>query len=121
MSVSLGPDSLDGIRRSLGQTKDLAHGPGRPDLRERAVELHGGGLSVAAIARETGLSERQVRRLLDREAAREPRRPARTKLAEILRLRRQGRSLTEIGRLVGYSRQAVRGAIEASARARPAG
>jgi DNA-binding NarL/FixJ family response regulator len=74
--------------------------------------LHGQGHGPCRIARETGLSRKQVARLLESEGiTREPSRPASARLPEILELCRQGCGFATIGRRLGFSRNAVRRAF----------
>jgi DNA-binding NarL/FixJ family response regulator len=105
---------IDDIKRLFGQVKDLAHGPQDPEVRACVMVLHGQGHGPCHIARETGLSRKQVARLLKSEGfTREPCRPASARLPEILELRRQGYGFAAIGRRLGYSRNAVRRAVRA--------
>ena len=77
--------------------------------------LHGQGHGPCRIARATGISRKQVARLLESEGiTREPSRPASSRLPEILKLRRQGHGFATIGRRLGFSRNAVRRAVRAS-------
>ena len=64
--------------------------------------LHGQGHGPCRIARATGISRKQVARLLESEGtAREPSRPASARLPEILELRRQGYGFAAVGRRLG--------------------
>jgi hypothetical protein len=93
-------------------TKDLAHGPQDPELRARVLALHGQGHGPCRIAREAGISRKQVTRLLESEGiTREPSRPASARPPEILEQRRQGYGFATIGRRLGYNRNAVQRAF----------
>ena len=81
-------------------------------MRARVLALHGQGYGPCRIARATGISRKQVARLLESEGiVREPSRPASARLPEILELRRQGCGFATIGRRLGFSRNAVRRAF----------
>src|SRR5262249_25592332 len=70
---TFGADEIDAAKRQFGQTKDLAHGPQDPELRARVLALHGQGDGPCRIARATGISRKQVARLLESEGiTREP-------------------------------------------------
>src|SRR5262245_56216305 len=72
------------------------------------LTLHGQGHGLCRIARATGISRKQVARLLESEGiTREPSRPASARLPEVLELRRQGYGFAAIGRQLGCSRNAV--------------
>jgi DNA-binding NarL/FixJ family response regulator len=76
------------------------------------LRLHGAGSSVCQIAAETTLDRKQVTRILAHEGIRNPpSTPATSKLPEILELRSKGVNITEIGRRLGFSRNAVRKAL----------
>ena len=107
-------EEIDEVKRGFGQTKDLAHSPQDPELRAQVLALHGQGYGPCRIARATGISRKQVARLLDREGIiREPSPPASARLPAILELRRQGHGFADIGRRLGFSRNAVRRAFRA--------
>lgn len=81
-------------------------------MRARVIALHHKGLGPCRIAREAGVSRKQVARLLaDEGLTHEPQRSARTMLTEILELRRQGLGFGVIGQRLGLSRNAVRRAF----------
>ena len=61
------PAGIDAAKQRLGQTKDLAHGPQDPELRARVLALHSQGHGPCRIARATGISRKQVARLLESE------------------------------------------------------
>jgi hypothetical protein len=74
--------------------------------------LHGQRHGPCCIARATGISGKQVAQLLESECiTRKPSRPASARLPEILDLRRQGYGFATIGRRLGFSRNAIRGAF----------
>jgi hypothetical protein len=76
--------------------------------------LHSQGHDPCCIARTTGISRKQVARLLESEGiVSEPSRPASSRLPEILELRRQGYGFATIGRQLGFNRNAVRRAFRA--------
>jgi hypothetical protein len=105
-------EEIDEVKRSFGQTKDLAHSPQDPELRARVLALHGQGYGPCRIARATGIGRKQVARLLESEGIkREPSRPASAWLPAILELRRQGHGFAAIGLRLGFSRNAVRRAF----------
>jgi DNA invertase Pin-like site-specific DNA recombinase len=107
-----GPDEIDAAKQQLGQTKDLAHGPQDPEVRAQVLALHGQGHGPCCIARATGISRKQVARVLASEGiTREPSQPASARLPEILKLRRQGYGFATIGRRLGFTRNAVRRAF----------
>jgi hypothetical protein len=77
------------------------------------LALHGQGHGPCRIARATGISRKQVARLLESEGITgEPSQPASARLPEILELRRQGHGFTTIGRRLGFSRNEVRQAMQ---------
>ena len=79
-----------------------------------ALGPHCQGHCPCRIARMTGISRKQVARLLESEGiTREPSRPASARLPEILELCRQGHGFATIGRRLGFSRNAVRRAVRA--------
>lgn len=81
-------------------------------MRARVIALHHKGLGPCRIAREAGVSRKQVARLLAGEGlASESRLSARSMLPEILELRRQGLGFGAIGQRLGLSRNAARRAI----------
>ena len=85
------------------------------------LALHGEGHGRCRIARATGISRKQVARLLERESiTRQPSVPATTVLPQISELRRQGKSKAEIGQVLGYSRQAICRALKRAAGPKPA-
>jgi hypothetical protein len=57
-------DELDDVRTGLGQVRDLAHNGHLPAVRERILALRDHGHGPSRIARQTGLSRRQVARVL---------------------------------------------------------
>lgn len=76
------------------------------------IALFHKGYGPCRIAREAGVSRKQVARLLARERlTRDPRRSAGTMVTEILELRRQGLGFGAIGQRLGLSRNAVRRAF----------
>jgi hypothetical protein len=71
--------------------------------------LHCQGHGPCRSARATGISRKQVARLLESEGiTRQPSRPASTRLPEILDLRRQSYGFAAIGQRLGFSRNATR-------------
>jgi len=78
------------------------------ELRATVLRLHEEGRKIAEIARETRLDRKQVSRILAHEGIKNPpSTPAINKLPEILELRSQGVTTTEIGRRLGFSRKAI--------------
>lgn len=76
--------------------------------------LHGQGHGPCRIARATGISRKQVARLLESEGiTREPSRPASARPREIPELRRQGYCFAAIGLRRGFNRNAVWRAVPA--------
>lgn len=72
------------------------------------LDLHAQGQKPAQIGRATGLNRKQVARVLAAEGiARERFVSASTILPQIVELRKQGLTLEEIGRQVGYTRNAI--------------
>jgi DNA-binding CsgD family transcriptional regulator len=102
-------------RRQFGQTKDLKCGHECTSTAK--------GYGPCRIARATGISRKQVARLLESEGiTRAPPRPASFLLPEILELRGKGYGFAAIGRQLGFSRNAVRlRCREAADRADPDG
>jgi DNA-binding NarL/FixJ family response regulator len=81
-------------------------------VRAQVLLLHSEGKGVCEIAREVGIDRKQVARLLAHEGVTNPpSTPATSRLTEILELRKQGVSITEIGRRLGFSRNAIRKAL----------
>jgi hypothetical protein len=114
-------DEIDAVKRKLGQVKDLAYTGQAPTVREQIFEMHRLGFGPCHIARETRLSRKQVARVLASEGiTRQPSVPASSFLPQIFELRRQGKSNAEIGRLLGYSRQAICRALKRAAGPKPA-
>jgi hypothetical protein len=103
---------IDAAKQRLGQVKDLVHGSQNLEVRARVLALHGQGHSPCGIARTTGISRKQVARLLEAEGiTREASQPASARLPEILELRRQGCGFAVIGRRLKFSRNAMRRAF----------
>jgi DNA invertase Pin-like site-specific DNA recombinase len=59
--------AIDATKRSLGQNQCLVHNGQNPAIREQILALSEQGSGPSHIARETGLSRHQVRRVLDSE------------------------------------------------------
>jgi len=79
-----------------------------PEVRAKIIALHKDGLLPGQIGRETGLTRKQVARVLAAKGIR--RRPydsADTVLSQILELREQGLTIGQISAKVGFSEGAV--------------
>jgi transposase-like protein len=77
------------------------------------LRLHEEGGRITDIVREMGLDRKQIARVLAHEGIKNaPSIPASSRLPEIQELRRQGVSVSEIGRRLGFSRNAIRRALQ---------